>query len=504
MGIHFDQRSTLINNQQSGRQSVRNENGKPIKLASNIERPIGTSAATFFSVFNEYFAMSPAMKLSACVFLSLFFATKAFQHQRSHQLQKLACSRNRSSPTHLGAYVDINENCPRDIVSMDEWASACGVQRCDGFQLTSTDESGLDVGVLTSVDLAAESPVLFIPNEMILSARQAVQEIGRVEASEKRLVSAKAAEHVPKFYLFLKILQEYEKGDQSSWYPWLNSLPRYYSNGASMTPFCFDCLPPLAGNLAMGERIKFIQFYQALRFVDFLSDEVKGSKELAKWAFAVLYTRGFPTPDGDFRIVPMADMFNHGTQTEAQLYYDEEGNCSVYTTTDVPAGSSLRVSYGDPTNPSFLFARYGFLDESSPATFCKIMVPRPSARLKDIGYDHSRMLFFKDTGDVSEEVWDVLLYQLLESEPNVQEQFYNAHMNGDYQTKAGIHEHYFHSTSVALQNHVNTFLRDLEILQAKGNGLDISEHPRFPIIMKHNAYVKETFLKVQEQLAQYA
>ena len=440
------------------------------------------------------------MKLSGSFLFGIILValTDAFQQQpRQHPQQHYRRSFG------LSAYVDITENAPRDVATMDNWATACGVQRCDGFQLTNTDDFGKEMGVMTTVDLPAESPVLFVPQQMILSAQQSLLEIGRLEDAEKRLVSAKAGEHVPKFYLFLKILKEYEMGDQSQWYPWFNSLPRYYSNGASMTPFCFRCLPPLVGNLAMGERIRFIQFFQALSYVDFLSEETKDSKDLAKWAFAVVYTRGFPTPDGDFRITPMADMFNHGAETEAQLYYDEEGNCSVYTTTNVPAGSPLRVSYGDPTNPSFLFARYGFLDESSQATFCKIMIPKPSQKLIDMGYDYSRMLFFKDTGNVSEEVWDVLLYQLLESEPSVQEQFYNAHMSGDYGTKQEIHNAYFQMSSVALQNHVDTFLRDLEKLKARGNGIDINEHPRFPIIMLHNEYVKDTFLKVREQLAQY-
>lgn len=328
--------------------------------------------------------------------------------------------------TRCWGYVDISEGAERDMGAFDQWAGACGVQRADGFQLTVTNEYPMDVGVMTTEDLPGESPVLIVPSNMILSSFGVIEEIGRVEEAEKRLVSAKGSQHVPKFYLFIKILLEFEKGDQSPWFPWLNSLPRYYANGASMTSFCFDCLPPLAGYLAMNERIKFIQFYQALKYVDFISDYVKGNKELAKWAFSVVYTRHFQTSDGDFKIVPMADMFNHGTDTEVQISYDDHGNCRVYTNYDIPAGSPLRISYGDPTNPSNLFAKYGFLDESCPATFCKIMITRPTRELVNMGYDHSKMLFYKETGDVSQEVWDVLLYQILESDPATQQQLYNA------------------------------------------------------------------------------
>ena len=410
---------------------------------------------------------------------------------------------HRMASTPLSAVVDIDYNAPRDIATMEEWTAAYGVQKADGFELTSDD--GVDIYAMTTQDLAAESPVLFVPAEMILSSSAAMQEIGRVQAAEDRLVSVKASDHVPQFYLFLKILREYEMGDQSPWFPWLNAMPRYYSNGASMTPFCFDCLPPLAGYLAQLERIKYIQFFQALKFVDFLSPETIGNKALTRWAFSVVYTRGFATPDGDFKIAPMADMLNHGTETEVEMRYDDDGNAYAYTTTDVPAGSPLRVSYGDPTNPSHLLARYGFLDKSSPATFCKIMISRPSQQLLDLGYDHSRMLFFKDTGDVSPEVWDVLLYQTLESiDPETQQAFYQAHMNGDEATKQGIHEYYYEQTAGALQNHIQSFLQDLEETSRIGATKDVNEHPRLPLILSHNAFVKETFEKVQETLFQYA
>mmetsp|Transcript_32515 Transcript_32515/g.71371 ORF Transcript_32515/g.71371 Transcript_32515/m.71371 type:complete len:442 (-) Transcript_32515:106-1431(-) len=405
---------------------------------------------------------------------------------------------SRSAPKLFGV-ISIDESTSRDIPTMEEWAAACGVQRSDGFQLSSEDEYGQNIGVVTTQDLPADSPVLYVPEQMILTSRKSLQEIGRIDAAEKRLVSGKAADHVPQFYLFLKILLEYEKGDASPWYPWLNSLPRYYSSGSSMTPFCFECLPPLASYLAMNERIKFIQFFQALQNVEYMNDGIKRNKELAKFAFAVVYTRGFPTPDGDFRIVPLADMFNHGTETEIVSTYDEEGNYCAYTSRDVPAGSPLRMSYGDSTNPSSLFAKYGFLDETAPGTFCKIMINRPSQELINMGYDHSRMLFYKDTGAVSEEVWDVLLFQLLENNPD-QQVLYQAQMNGDANTKRSIHEKYYPQTYAALQNHVDSFLNDLDVLSGKAAGKDINEHPRLPLIMGHNEFVRNTFMAVKANL----
>ena len=71
-------------------------------------------------------------------------------------------------------------------------------------------------------------------------------------------------------------------------------------------------------------------------------------------------------------IAPMIDMFNHGAAAEVELQFDGS-DCYAYSSVDIPAGSPLRVSYGDPTDPTPLFAKFGFLDEESPGTFCKLM-----------------------------------------------------------------------------------------------------------------------------------
>ncbi|KAL3932388.1 MAG: hypothetical protein SGARI_003975 [Bacillariaceae sp.] len=263
-----------------------------------------------------------------------------------------------------------------------------------------------------------------------------------------------------------------------------------------MTHFCCsECLPPLVGSLANQERLRFIQFFKALQFVksDVLSEATKTNRPLAKWAYAVVYTSV---------IVPMADIFNHGSiEPNVDIQWDGEGNCYALANQNIMARSSLRTSYGDPTNPSYLFARYGFLDEDSPATFCKIMVSSPSQELVNMGYDPSRMLFFKDTGDVSQEVWDVLLYQILgDMDPSQQQALYQAQMNGDMDTKQSIHDQYFQQTTSALVNHIDSFVNQLDALSRKTEGRDPAVHPRLPLIRKHNDFVRESFLTVRQRL----
>lgn len=415
--------------------------------------------------------------------------------------------------------VDIDEKAERDVGSMEEWASACGVQRSEGLQLTVSDSNGGEEGwnnveVMSVSDMAEGSPVLYVPGDMVLSSRKAQEEFGVLEEAEELLRKLDHDEDIALFYLFLKILMEYEQGEQSSWYSWLNSLPRLYTNGASMTPFCYDCLPPLAAKMAMDGKFKVINFSAALQKVPFLApdSDIRTNRDLAKWAFQVASTRGIPFFDpssgqvDDVRLPPMVDMLNHGgIYANVQVSYDDSSaanDCYVYTTSDVPAGSPLRMCYGEPTNPSKLFATYGFIDDTAPASFCKIMIDKPSTQLKEMGYDFSTMLFYKDTGQVSEQVWDILLYQHLHQNDLNQhkQQLYQAHIHSDYETKQVLHTQYYPQTLQALQHHVTDFLTQLDDLSVKASNMDITTHPRLPLIQKHNDFVKQTFLAVQSQL----
>ena len=115
------------------------------------------------------------------------------------------------------ARVNIDEDTLRDIGSMDEWATMCGVQRIQGFQLSRNEECsihGLDYSVMTTEDIPAGTPVLSVPADMILSSSQIRSTLeGYVNNAEEMLHKLQVeARHFPQFYLVLKILIEYEKG----------------------------------------------------------------------------------------------------------------------------------------------------------------------------------------------------------------------------------------------------------------------------------------------------
>ena len=80
--------------------------------------------------------------------------------------------------------------------------------------------------------------MLYVPSAMVISSDDVADEYGgQVEAAENALVEmdSKAGLRLPLFRLLIKILVEYEKGAESEYYLWLNSLPRQFYNGVAMT-----------------------------------------------------------------------------------------------------------------------------------------------------------------------------------------------------------------------------------------------------------------------------
>ena len=161
--------------------------------------------------------------------ISSSVAVSAFQlHRNVSPLNRIS----RSGPLHASMFVDVNENAVRDVQTLDQWANSNGVERSNGFTLDTQD--GMDYAAYTSEQIQANSLILKIPNYMVFSANRAREELDLREAVES-LGKLGAGSQVNDFCLFVKVLAEYEQGDDSSFFPWLNSLPRLFYNAASMT-----------------------------------------------------------------------------------------------------------------------------------------------------------------------------------------------------------------------------------------------------------------------------
>jgi hypothetical protein len=189
--------------------------------------------------------------------------------------------------------------------------------------------------------------------------------------------------------------------------------------------------------------------------------------------------------------------FNHASNPNVAISYDEQGNCWATALFDVPAGSPLTVSLADSSNPTPLFAKYGFLYNDTPTIFCKAM--HLKKEIDELGYEFKDLLF-SQTGEIAPKVWDIFLYKLLENDRDNQDVFYVACKTDDEATKQAYHGQYFPYTLDAVKQHVGEILYDVDQLSMKANSYDLRTHPRVPVIVAHNNLVRDTFSRVQAQL----
>lgn len=386
----------------------------------------------------------------------------------------------------------------RDVYAMEAWALENGYQKIDGVELYSEGDD--DWSMMTNTDIPAGTTIMFIPSNLVLSSDEIAKEYGSnfdLELTENALkqMERDLAKRLPLFRLLVKILAEYGKGDNSFYAPWINALPTQYYNGVSMTDACFACLPPYASLLSMNERNAYNRFLNAVRkgFLP-LNPDVINDDTVMKFAYNVALTRFHEVfvPTRQKLIAPMADMLNHSAEPNAEISFDAENNCYVTAIADVYAGSLLSISLGDPTDPTPIFAKYGFLPTGCNTIFCKAIHLEP--QINELGYEFNELLFQTDTGEVYPAVWDIFLLKILQDyDADLASQFIMACQNNDEATKETFHSNYFAYTLEALREHVYSILSDVDQLTMNAQSYDLETHPRVPVIVAHNNLVRDTF-----------
>lgn len=400
--------------------------------------------------------------------------------------------------------VDVSENAARNYNSFIEWANYYGIVQ-ENFQLNPKSDNW---GAVAAVAAPAGSRVLLVPAVMRLWSQTLRQEFAAVEPMVNQYIDPTTSngdiDLRNHFYLFLKVLQEYDLGDQSPYFSWLDALPRKFSTAINFDDFEVGCLPPFVKFLARRDRHNYDTFVNLLQGIDTptISPATKSNTEITKWAFNVVFTRARAS-FGEAEIIPMSDMLNHCANPNVDIQFDDEGNVHVVLFRDVQPGDPLTKCYGQPTNPSRFLATYGFFDPSPPSTYCKLLPGLVvTQELKNLGFEYDRMVFYVENGDIAQEVWDVMLYTVLENiDPAVQQQFYDAHMRGDFETKQQLHQYYSAQTCNGLLQHVNEMLDEVAECQDEMDqgGMGVA-HANLPMIRRHNDFVRQTFTKVKRNL----
>jgi hypothetical protein len=218
----------------------------------------------------------------------------------------------RPAPATVLDVVATAEDAPRNLPPLDPWCLEAGVQKVDGLELYTED--GRDWEYVSTVDIPTGTTLMCVPAGVCLSSSVVMAELTAASAGTAaavdELTRIGGQNSVADFALFVKLLAEYEAGERSPYLAWLDALPRLYYNAASMTDFCYECLPPLVFSLSRLEKVKFDNFRQVLAKVDLVSDATKQNEEVLKWAFNAVYTRAYADKDGqggDVTLTPLAD-----------------------------------------------------------------------------------------------------------------------------------------------------------------------------------------------------
>ena len=155
--------------------------------------------------------MRPLNQFSWFALLLLVSAVSAFQthHPTIHVAPTTDHVSRTALCSSLTSTIDVSENAQRDLSPLIQWAVNCGLQTSDGFDIRHTqNQDGLDDAcVITTQDLPRDSPILYVPNEVMMTGEKARQELGSEASSAEQMLSRfYDQEEISKFYLFLKLL----------------------------------------------------------------------------------------------------------------------------------------------------------------------------------------------------------------------------------------------------------------------------------------------------------
>lgn len=386
----------------------------------------------------------------------------------------------------------------------------------------STNEPDNDWGMVLQKDTAKDTVLVTIPSKLVLSSQKIQSEFSKDPSlffpAIQLLKSAGFSNQIPQFYLYIKLLIEYEKNSTSFWYQWIQSLPRNFDTAICMNEMEMDCLPPIAYTIAKTWRLQYNAFNDAIQVIpqnDIISESMKSNKNVLEWAYNVVFTRCWCyTGEEDSTIginknnrrkdvrvdlVPLGDMFNHGEDENIRIDYDSDDNVIISLRSDMNRGNPLLLSYGKETNPYHFLTIFGFVDEYQSEIFCQLFPNHDDSSM--MRFDTSKMVFRTKDGAISNAVWDFILYTILKAQvPDDLTIFNEAHVNDNKEMKAFLHSKYHLESCICLKNHVDQTIRDMNDLRMKMDRLDDEQNSRIIMIRKNNKQVTRTFQKVKSRL----
>ena len=409
------------------------------------------------------------------------------------------------------------------------WSDDSAIVRGKGVSVgANPDNVGGGVGVRIQRSGKAGDEVMSIPRDVVVSSEDARSSLTaeEVDIVVNTLQSDGLETYAPEFFLMIRLLQEVrvqaaqqqnQNGGSSMLGPWLDSLPTEFDMGIYFDEVERGYLPQLASKLLDLQERQLAAFRGAC---DALADHDGRhaalfeagddgkyvADDIVKWAFSIVFSRSWRSPSNpdDARIVPLADNFNHAE--EATVIVEEPegegGATTVVLKTDVERDTELKLSYGPGYDPSRFLIIFGFFDETVREVFCGVAFTDPSEELVKLGATDRSAMIYRDDGAISNAVWDSTLYVTLSQKPEEQAAFYEARINDDAEAFQTLHRKYRLEIALSLKNHAEAVLQTEYLVPTDQelSKIDVKEHPRLPMILKHNRFMRKVFGNVKDRL----
>ncbi len=429
------------------------------------------------------------------------------------------------------------------MATLSEWSRGCDVVLADGVELTE-DLLG-DWSLTTTKSIQRGSSIMTVPGEVILTSGitgdsyapyYSETDMKNVKAwMESELESGPQAkqDYLPEYMLVYKLLREVYMGENSRWYPWLQSLPTTFSTGLYLDEVERNHVERMTGDYIKIQRSqyqacldlfqKFVssQESQSLIPTEFLqwmlSLQQDGSSEdvsfdkLVQWAYSIVFTRSWRSPDRtQAQIVPLGDLANHDSQF-ANLkpgFRQTDGAFQFFVTNNInvvgPSSPKLYLSYGLTYAPARFLVIFGFCDVTAAYIDANLdfLQPNDDGEWPTI-LDHSQLVASTLNGALSEDVWIAFLYKVLQkSKPDLLPQIKNVFDNSEKRGNKLVEElleKYEFDVGMEIQAYYQRLL-ETDFMPIEVTEKDLVEHPNLSMIVNYNLFIRETYLNILEHV----
>lgn len=265
------------------------------------------------------------------------------------------------------------EHC---IEEFYKWAKGCDISS-ENVEIKCV-RSG-ELGVFAVNEIAKGDMFISIPRKAMLTTDTIKKsKISSLVDSDPMLSS------MPNVALALHLLCE-AYNEKSIWRPYINILPRHYTN---ILYFEIDDIENLKGTSVFLQAINtYNSIVRQYAYLSNLFYKHPLAKELGltskftfddyRWAVATLMTRQNPIPalDGSvtpiIALIPFLDLCNHKEGPVSIDYNPENQQCECFAMDSAPAGNEVLIHYGPRPNPELVIYN-GFFYNNNSHDFMKL------------------------------------------------------------------------------------------------------------------------------------